>query len=207
MENRYKEFIRKQLVAYTDGDKILAVTNLMESKGFRKIGYGSYAAIYQGRRDNTVVKFFEPDNCYKQYVKLITKHQTNPHFPKIKKLVRFKKKPFSGLYALKMESLKALTDEEYRENLGFHCYTVTKIQTHPNSLNLSFSIAAHTHKLSVPEIKDKALEWAKENLDFAKCIDLIAKGMKTNCREDLHQGNIMKRGSTWVIIDPYYEAS
>jgi hypothetical protein len=179
---------------------MLAMRQAMERAGYSYEGYGSNALVMKDRQGG-IVKVFEPDPCYRKFLSIVQKNQSNPHFPKIRKLARFPKGQFKGNYILKMEPLKKLSKEEYDHAYGFHCFVASVFSYSPFSLNLSFTIKNELRQEG-KNVKQMAKDWAKTNPEFAKAILLLSKQHR-GCRDDLHRENIMKRGDTWVIIDPY----
>lgn len=196
--------LHRVLLEYADGDKMAAFRNAMQASGMVEIGYGANALVMRAR-DGGVVKIFEPDPCYLAFLKLVRASQDNPHFPRVRTLTRFKKGKFRGNYLLKMEALEPLPKAEYAAATGFHCFVAQTITRNPFSLNLSY---AHTrdHAKAGSDPVETARTWAEQNTEFAKAIQAVAQGMKSGCGDDLHRENLMKRGDTWVIIDPYTEA-
>src|SRR4051812_39677443 len=131
---RYCEILRE----YGNGDKMLVIRKALEKAGLTYVSYGSHALVMRSR-DGDIVKVFEPGRCYRDFLKLISKNQNNPHFPRVRKLVRFQKGAFKGNWMLKMESLESLPQDEYDQALGFHCFVAKNITRSPFSLNGSFS--------------------------------------------------------------------
>lgn len=177
---------------------------LLNAKGFIPLGSGQSAIVFKGKSTNTVLKIFVPDRCYVDFLKFIAKHP-NKHFPKVKKLVKFKAPALKGLYGIKLEPLKPLSLLEYNKDIGFHCFCLTVGMAYSSifDLNASFNIAMKYYKNN--EYITRAGEWEKENVELAKAIRLLSTRMNKNkCRNDLKASNIMKRGNDWVITDPYW---
>lgn len=185
---------------YNNGDKMLAMQQALEQTGLTYVGYGSNALVMRDRSGG-IVKIFEPDPCYRDFLRIVQTNAANPHFPRIRKLARFPKGRFFGNYLIKMESLEPLSREEYNTADGFHCFVAATITRSPYSLNLSF-----VHSMEIRDqggdVKQIARDWALANPEFAAALRLLAK-QKRGCRDDLHRENIMKRRNTWVIIDPF----
>lgn len=196
---RYAELVNE----YNDGNKMLALRQAMERSGLTYVGYGSNALVMRDRSGG-IIKIFEPDPCYRSFLRIVQRNASNPHFPRIRKLARFPKGKFFGNYLIKMESLEPLSREEYDGADGFHCFVADVITRSPYSLNLSF-----VHRMELRDqgndVKQLAHEWAIANPEFAVALRLVAKQQR-GCRDDLHRKNIMKRQDTWVIIDPFASA-
>lgn len=189
----------KKLLEFRNGDKMRLIMNALSNAGLEYLGHGSSGIAFLSKSGN-VVKIFEPDNAYRRFVSIISKYN-NPHFPKIYTIKHFKKSILRGNWMVKMEKLQPLTRKEYNENIGFHCFCSLLIKYNPYSLNLS-RVIARDYSNNINDIKEKANEWKNNNLKFAEAIEIISKNMG-NFEDDLHRENIMKRGSVWVIIDPY----
>jgi hypothetical protein len=177
---------------YNNGNKMKMIRTALEKAGLEYISYGAHAMVLRSK-DGNVIKIFEPDPCYMDFLQIVKKNKNNPHFPKVRKIIRFKKGIFRGNYGIKMEPLTPLTREEYSNNIGFHCFLSINMPRSPYTLNTSDSIALDRYE---------ATQWAKQNPEFASAIINISN-IKAGCREDLHRENIMKRNDTWVITDPY----
>jgi len=52
--------------------------------GYRRVGIGRYAHVWAKRGDMFVVKVFQYDPAYADFIELISQHQDNPHFPRTK---------------------------------------------------------------------------------------------------------------------------
>lgn len=195
---RYNEILRE----YQNNRKMNMFRRAMEAAGMTEIGDGYYALVMRAR-DGGVVKVFEPDPCYLGFIDLVKQHSTNPHFPLVRKVARFMKGRFKGNYLLKMESLQPMSVGEFNADKGFHCYFAASMpERYRGEYSWSSEIAADYVKEG-GDAKELAASWEKENAAFAQAIQLIWSNLKSGCVEDIHFQNVMKRGQTWVIIDPY----
>ena len=181
--------------------------NLLNQRGKKTFGYGGWGIVLESKDPEFVIKIFNSDECYMNFLSLVAKN-SNIHFPRIKQVYLIEHGPYKGLRFVKIEKLNKINLNLYKSDLGFHSYITTKITRHLYSMNLSWDIAIWNQNYpkgkEVQMVKKKADAWAKRNPEFAKAINLIAEGTKVNCCDDLHPANIMQRDDgTWVIIDPY----
>lgn len=57
---------------------------ILAKAGYKKLGDGLFARVWQKPGVKYVLKLFHADDvCYANYVRLIKRHQNNPHFPKV----------------------------------------------------------------------------------------------------------------------------
>ncbi len=162
-----------------------ALVRFMESQGYHSIGGGEFSYVF-ARSDNEVIKVFN-DACYERFIALVRKHPENPHFPKFKgNSVRLNSKA----RMIRIEHLAPIemTDPIVRQTRLFQ------------------SMISQWH--DDPEFKGM-WEYPPELEGYKDAIELImeANPEGSQCRMDLHEGNIMKRGSVPVIIDPYASVS
>lgn len=176
----------------------------MKRKGLKELGAGAMALVFQSEKTDEVIKVFRKDDCFLQYLKLVSQNTENPHFPKIHSYQNLKTPPYAGLHLVKMEKLQPVTDSAYRRLLGL-------IKDLVEELNL---VADDPHPKQeyldlITQLKDSLNKAVSDNADpnrnLYDAIDLVAHGITgLQCSPDLHKHNIMKRqDGTLVIIDPY----
>lgn len=179
--------------------------------GYRILKTGSAAIVFYKHGDE-VTKIFKADDGYRYFVNLTRKYR-NPHFPNIRVLKRFSKGKFYGWYLAKMEVLQQLSDKEYM-NIGYHCFlykflTEMDYQSHELSETASQTIYEnHTFIYQLMRrgglnVEIEYRKWEPHNKAFIEAFKILYNQKTRKFGWDLHQYNIMKRGSTWVIIDPY----
>ena len=203
------------LFEYRHPNVMVPIQHWMEQRGLQFINSGALAAAFRNK-SGEVVKVFHDDPCYQTFVGLASKHADNPHFPRLRKLTAFNHPNLQGVFMLKMEPLQPLPVREWLNNMGLHCYIIVE----HNMLNLgnkklyveNLPMAYIIEMLHGDPKRDsaalaKARQWAttfkRDQPEFATAIDLVMSHKAPQCHIDLHSGNFMKRGSTWVIIDPY----
>ncbi len=190
------------------------VKEFMLNAGLREINYGVHAIAFMNKTGE-IVKVFEYDPCYQQFVLMVKKNESNPHFPNIRKIASFRRRDLAGAFMVKMEPLTPLSVGEWRGNIGLHCYMfiehtlfgvdVGATYDMPNAVKGDLGGDPTRDSTAYNRAKIFASEWQDANPLFAKAINLSVFGKGRNCNLDLHGGNFMKRGDTWVITDPYIE--
>ena len=175
---------------------------VMLKRGWKKLGGGSYGLVFSHKDYPYVLKFYtEKDVCYDLFVRLCQKIN-NPHFPK------FKGKPIKiGKYkAVRIENLTRLPYAEYVDNLPLLAAKL-RILDYINPARSIFTAVKNDLGIDDMEEQSKKIDelydqFKKEQPEFAKALMILKKVLPNNCDIDLHDGNFMKRGKTWVIIDP-----
>lgn len=66
------------------GNNLKKFTEFLLQAGFRLVGKGSFAAVYEKPNYPWLFKLFNQDSAYEQYIRWAIKNQDNPHVPKIK---------------------------------------------------------------------------------------------------------------------------
>lgn len=148
--------------------------------GYRLLGNGSFASVYQKPGAHYVLKLFDADDhAYMAFLSLVAQHP-NPHFPKFfGKSVRVS----PGFSAVRMEPLG-----KYRGDPDL----------------LSFYVRCRDIPNPLPDTQMRlgdADELFYELPDLKVAIDLLIDHLG-HFRFDIRQDNIMSRGSQLVITDP-----
>lgn len=151
-------------------------------RGFEhtQLGHGVRGIVFERFNDPYVIKIFHRDPNYLKYIKLAADNQDNPHFPKLRgKPVKIA----PDTYAVRMEKLEPITDPT----------TLPK-----NSFTL-FREVIGTNEVDDGVTNDWIKQYAPKMHElFVKMENVFGGGMLL----DLHYGNIMKRKSEIVVIDP-----
>ena len=138
------------------------------------LGSGIYGVVYARPQDNYVLKLFKSEHGYNSYIKFMKKHSDSPYVPKIKG--RIIKLP-NYFYLIKLERLNRVPYKIWKE---IHSYM--------------------NEYASTEEIE----EFDKKYPGLGKLIkQLKSYGKKHKVDLDLHDENIMMRGTTPVITDPF----
>lgn len=167
------------------------VRRYMESQGFTCLGMGTYAAVFDHPSFNKryVLRVFHDDN-YETFISFCMSQQGNPHLPRFHgKLMKM-----GPAAMIRMERLEPMmdfaqagpVDEGFERIEGFLTAAVKGNQTALDKVN---EIA---QDIGVGELVETIL----------KCY----AAMPPRSHFDVSTDNIMRRGSTLVITDPWWGA-
>lgn len=164
------------------------ITTFLGRHGFRKLGSGLNATVFEHPKLDYVLKIFSGvDHCYKSFIKLVN---SNPsiYFPKFRgKMMKLTYE----YYAIRMEKLTDIEDNIkviansmidisiLKDRLDSYVYRYT--QSIDNETTAIFN--------HFPGLQDAC--------------DLCKTYKPKTCFFDLHRNNIMFRGNIPVIIDPW----
>lgn len=156
-------------------------TNYLEQHGFRPLGKGAFAVVYEKEGYPWVFKIFNNDLMYLKYLRWVKLNQNNPHVPKIKgNLIKINNQTF----LIRMEKLDKLSL--------------------PRDTNLSRLVSILSKSTNVrnpdhmPEEDQMFLEdHYPDMMDVLRSISTIR-----NATIDIHDENIMMRGNVPVLVDP-----
>lgn len=179
--------IKKQKVKLTMVDMSIAKDFARKKAGIhlKKIGYGCYASVYASKKSKTVYKIGMCDSNrrgYLSYVEAIIKLKThNPYTPVIYNYWELWAPGSESVFVIEMERLKELPERYAGE------------------------IADELKRLVYKE-KDETVALNMIGIDLPKTIvqvkNIIVKLVDGRSSNDIHSGNIMRRGKQIVITDP-----
>lgn len=195
-------------------DKVSKIETIIKKYGWNFIDRGNEAAIAMHPNKKYVLKIFLYNSKYKDFVKLVQKDPSNPHFPKF--FGPMKKIPFSSyFYSIKMEILKPFN---IIDSLPYHVNELAYLaeQCNESGLNLAFApvineFFKNTYGINffLPpgqfKVNPQARRyWKLPSMEWANAVNLICKSTPVNVKYiDLHSKNFMLRDNTLVIIDPF----
>lgn len=159
-------------------NKLRALTAWLDWHGFKNVGEGSFAAVYEKAGYPWVFKVFNGDPAYMHFLKYAMKHQDNPHLPKIRGVMKVD----NNTYVVRMENLT---------NVKLGQEPVTTLLKKLNNMD------------TYGDISERDVEWIKSN--FPKIHEFFMDFPLAGYEYDIHSGNIMLRGNTVVIVDPLYD--
>jgi hypothetical protein len=163
----------------------LEIQNFFKKHGFKKLGTGKYGIAYENPNLSYVLKIFDlADTGYLNFVSLVLAN-SNIHFPK------FIGKPMkisNDLMAIRMEKLEKNSDgwKLFKEYLNH--FMIGKI------------LPSYKYNETTEEIIDK---FGQSMIDALNLITTITPKNEFTLTFDIHPGNVMHRGNTPVIIDPF----
>lgn len=181
---RFREIVSR-IDEVTRPKSIYDASQKLIAAGYDVLGSGAFGRVFRKPGSPHVVKLFSAlDTSYLAFIALAQTHPS-PHFPKfIGKVVRVT----DDYYAVRTEPLtpyrgdSTLIDRYIR-------YRDAKWEDPQGLTAMQF---------------DDAVEFMEEHPTLRVACDLLKDHLLTNpeFRTDLHNGNIMMRGSTMVLSDP-----
>lgn len=152
--------------------------NYMQKQGFKHLGGGSFADVYERSGYPWVFKLVIKDPSYLAYVNYCISHQNNPAVPK------FRGKPIKlneYTYVVRMENLTPITKGTAQ------------------IIKLINTLAGADHLSDLDQTK---IEFLQQN--FPDILRILTDIDKLGYEFDLNNDNFMMRGQTLVIIDPLF---
>jgi hypothetical protein len=159
-----------------DSAQFLEVINKLNELGYKQysIGSGYYAQVYARPQDNYVIKIFRDDPGYAAFLRYVTKNANNPYVPKLKgKVVNLPNKHS----LVRLEKLKRIDVDLFKQ--------------------IEYAAFNPHDKPLVNELNEKY----PGLLDFVYSLRALAN--KDGVGLDLNRNNMMMRGDTPVITDPF----
>lgn len=161
-----------------DIDKLRSIVAKLNQLGYRQysIGEGFYGRVYARPQDNYVIKIFRQDRGYTRFLQYIRENRTNPYVPKLRgKIIKLP----NNFNLVRIEKLETIPYELWGEIL----FAANK----PDDQNRTKDIDQRYPGLLafIAELKEM-VKYSGKTLHF-----------------DLHRNNMMMRGDTPVIIDPF----
>lgn len=168
-----------------------SIGHLLVQKGFTPLGRGSYGEVYLPPGKDYVLKLIEADDvAYLGFIRN-AKSSGNVHFPRV---IGSPVKVAEFVNAVRLEPLQKWTrtgsDED--EALVWFTWAAQK----PDWKSLLDKPNMDRHRRIVSELLQK-------HPDLEKAMELLRTWKKPGYDWDLHPNNIMMRGGTPVIIDPW----
>jgi hypothetical protein len=189
--------------------------DIFHDHGWRFLGQGIEATVGRHPQKPYVVKVFDRDTAYPDFVQLVQQHQNNPHFPQFSRYVR--PVPGTAFSYVRMEILTPIDDNTILEvpYLSQMAYLYVASVSQGLEFHQSWSAQVgmrlrHMVKGNVFDPTTQQTLWkdiGEPESSWKKAVDLVlgrySKGTKWPSRLDMHPGNFMLRGTTLVITDPF----
>jgi hypothetical protein len=178
----------KQIRGSMIGSKL---ADVVHSHGWTLLGRGSEGAVAEHPTKNYVLKIWPTSSLYTRFVQLVQRYP-NPHFPRFSKVM----KALSGTQFsyVRMEKLTKVTDYDLVVSMPECWCAVAEIYKRVG-VALPGWIDQNHQEIDCTNISPDAKQVVRL---------MTAQLKKIGPRLDLHPVNIMRRGNTWVITDPYY---
>lgn len=183
-------------------DTVADFLNRKIAAGEITVRWGSFSFVVIPENADHVYKVWTHDDGWWEYLEYINDHSDNEHLLKIES--RLKKIKFTfkrpqdfdaDLYVAKIEKLQELeTNEEAYEQVKALMLFLRKHNIHKLT------------KEDVPSIQEWILKNQSVKPPAASFIETVIDVLKSSIisDSDFHTGNVMLRGKTLVITDPYY---
>lgn len=167
-----------------------------------KVRSGNFAFVVIPTDADFVYKVWTHDQGWWEYLEYLNDHPGNEHLLKVKSRIKKIKYTFkrpqdfdTDLYVLKLEKLQELetNDEAFKQIDAFMLY-------------LNYNNVHGLTKDDVPRIQKWILEKHNVQPPPASFIETVIDVLKSSVisDHDFHSGNVMLRGNTLVLTDPYY---
>ena len=166
--------------AIKGGPLLFTLQKKLEELGYKKymLGSGIFGIVYARPEDNFVLKIYTTDRGYESFLKFIGDHKGSPFVPKL----RGKPMRINRYTLIRIEKLTEMPMDDY---MAVNHYL--------------FSTSLMLRKVSTNELN-------KKFPGFTEFLDELKENAQLNHMGlDMHMGNIMMRGNTPVVIDPYIE--
>lgn len=163
---------------------------ILQKHGYEETGLGKFSKVFKNSKNNYILKLFHAEDYpYIAYINLV-KNSDNLYFPKINGNII---KVTPNYSAIRLEILSEPTDNyDFRVFRNNVLYYITMIQ------------AKNFSEDELREMYPDLLSYMDENLQLKEACKLISSITNKKIELDINSGNIMMRGSQYVIIDPVY---
>jgi hypothetical protein len=173
---------------------------VLSNNGFRPLGSGSFGTVWDNYKLSYVLKVFsDTDIAYIEWIKASIQHKDNPHMPHFvsPRAVRI----VPGVVAIRTEKLTRISEDAYMMlkpmNAVIEVATIERISPSEVITRRGDSWSSRF----IPFI-----EYCKKYPDFIPALDIVYEVvMRPGFRPDLHDENIMMRGSVIVFSDPVFD--
>ena len=197
---------------------------VIKNNGWKILGFGAEGIVAEHPNKKYVLKIYKNTSKYTKFVEYVQKNQNNPHLPKFSRFV--KKVPGTRYNYIRMEKLTELIDIESYLPEFVYLYLVGM---QSNCLALCANILLMVERFFeknffqyLPNYTSNNNMFRKiENADIEKvmqslyrqpdeewkqvCVDLVKITLYFGKRRlDVGGNNVMLRGKTLVITDPFF---
>lgn len=198
----------KQYRNLTDLESDDAVQKFMDAGGYKKLGSGAFATVYE--KDGTAIKFWKTDGGYEAFIDFCLKNKSE-HLPKFLSKIKKIKHPNGDRFSyIKMEKLTPVQDKTVV--YGVRAYDLSSNFTSWFD-NASKKISDGSNMSAIALYMETRVEKKYPNLtenDVDKIIGFLELALRIHLEADydkvypdMHYENVMLRGQTLVITDPF----
>lgn len=176
------------------------IRDKLRSYGYNRGPEGMYSEVWINPDTNIVVKVsVEGDDCFAKFCDLVQANRGNPHLPRIAHYQTVKTSDGKKYFLAYIEKLSVI------KHASVYRYAAAWCEDAIDMLNEDITIDELHKRLdarNLPESEnDKIHDVITHKL--LDTLELMASKMPKSCNNDLHWGNVMLRGDTMVITDPW----
>lgn len=164
------------------GYTVSKLREFLKSRGWEFVDEGVYSEVYYNPKKNLILKVNKKEDPAYDYFVGLTKTYESKHFPRISDKLDIK----NGYSAYLMEKLNDLMD------LGLK-----------NEISDFVAILQHPNIKWDQNVIDRANKLKNTYPKLAEAITFLVENRKSY-NLDIMGANIMRRGRTLVIVDPYF---
>jgi len=200
-----------------DGYHVPNLERILKQHGWHMLGTGVEAAVAEHPQKSYVLKIFNSDSKYTQFVQFVQAHASNPHLPKFSRYVR----PVPGTkYAyVRMEKLAQVIPYDLFTEYANHVLAMIimghehRIQMLVSHFRAGFMSRLRSLGYNANSLQDPETQMAiytrlggSPPITWTHILDELAEFSQSSGmgKWDMHAGNFMRRGETLVIVDPFY---
>jgi hypothetical protein len=168
--------------------------------GYEKAGSGTFADVYTKPGTDKVLKVFDDeDRGYLQFIRFVKKNPS-PNYPVfLSKLIKVS----HWIYAIRIEKLTPIGGNYHGVSKEDLLETLRRMARFNDWDQMIAEIAERGDKLSQPEIIELLTYFKKTQPGLLDAVKLVVNNTKKKTEIDFHDENIMLRGDTIVISDPW----
>jgi hypothetical protein len=175
----------------------------MKDLGYKKIGKGGSSLVFTKSGKPYVVKVYQSDRCYEEFLKLARRHPNNPFYPRFYDKVYTL--PGNKWKAIKLETLAVASVDDLKNNLPLIACLAIEERKQTNDWKDNTGLADTLQILGYfSDDFDDLLDiyYDATELEKQTAKQVIGLIHRKNCLNDLYISNFMKRGEQLVITDP-----
>lgn len=215
---RLNELELSQLLKNPHDQNPDTVAIFLHRLGWKGLGSGVDATVFQHPHKPYALKVFYEYSQYQHFVRLVQHNSQNPHFPKFSRYIR--PVPHTKMKYVRMELLKPVGTmdkllHDFLPEVAFLCYQGFTRGRVPFSMygylasymNKRYNIQGdYLNQKFDPQYWQRVFAVVPQASDsWKKACQLTINFLENipDAELDLHEDNVMLRGTTLVITDPY----
>lgn len=195
------------------------LSSIIHRNGWKILGSGIEGTVAEHPNKNYVLKLFNSNSKYSDFVNHIKDNQDNPHYPRFGRYVR--QVPGTPFSYVRMEKLSNINDNQLtlqffaelstlymygkiwgKMTLGSELWGIVKNRFEDDNIDIirNKTITSNDLLNIFRHYGNPGKPWIEV------CRDLIDLGKHIGLRYlDLYAANFMLRGNTLVVADPFYD--